>query len=81
MKKKGARVPPPPPIWAVDSGFGQNGPKICVPPRKNELVLYALPGASRNQIRASILKDQEIIVARIGHAKSVLWTYDFQYKK
>ena len=28
--------------------------------------------ASKSQIRASILKDQEITVARIGQAKSVL---------
>ena len=30
--------------------------------------------------RASILKDQKITVARIWQAKSVLWTYNFQYK-
>ena len=29
-------------------------------------------GASKSQIQASILKDQEITVARIGQAKSVL---------
>ena len=35
-------------------------------------VLFAqLPGASKSQIRASILNDQEITVARIGQAKSV----------
>ena len=39
------------------------------------------PGASKNQIWASILKDQEITVARIGQVKSVWWTYDFQYEK
>ena len=38
------------------------------------------PGASKSQIRASILKDQEITVARFGQAKRViLWPYDFQY--
>ena len=31
-------------------------------------------GASKSQIRSSILKDQEITVARIRQAKSVLWT-------
>ena len=36
----------------------------------------ARPGASKSQIRASILKDQEITVARIGEAKSVLWSVD-----
>ena len=39
-----------------------------------------LPGASRSQIQASILKHQEITVAQLGQAESVLWTYDFQYK-
>ena len=29
----------------------------------------------KSQIRASILKDQEITVAQIGQAESVLWTY------
>ena len=43
--------------------------------------LVRLPGASKSQIWASILKDQEIIVSRIGQAKSVLWTYNFQYKQ
>ena len=33
---------------------------------------------SKTQIRASILKDQEITVVQIGQAKSVFWTYDFQ---
>ena len=37
-----------------------------------------LPRASESQTWASILKDQEITVARIGQAKSVLWTmYNF----
>ena len=40
-----------------------------------------MPGASKSQIRASTLKDQEITVARIGQAKSVLWTYNFQDEK
>ena len=39
-----------------------------------------MPGASKSQIWASILKDKEITVARIRQAKSALWTYDFQYK-
>ena len=40
------------------------------------------PGASKSQIRASILKHQEMTVARIGQAKSLLWRYmyDFQNK-
>ena len=33
--------------------------------------LARLPGASKSQIQASILKDQEITVAQIGQAKSV----------
>ena len=43
-----------------------------------------LPRASKSQIRASILKDQEITVARIVQlfkTESVLWTCNFQYKK
>ena len=44
------------------------------------VLLALLPGASKSQIRASILKEQ-ITVARIGQARSVLWTDDFQYNK
>ena len=35
-------------------------------------------GQVKSQIRASILKDKKISIARIGQAKSVLWTYNFQ---
>ena len=38
-------------------------------------------GASKSQNRASILKDQEITVAKILPAKSILRTHSFQYKK
>ena len=37
-------------------------------------LIARLPGTSTSQIWASILKDQEITVARIGQARSVLWT-------
>ena len=43
------------------------------------LAFARLAGASKSQIRASILK--EITVAQIGQAKSVLCTYEFQYQK
>ena len=40
--------------------------------------------AIKSQTWASIFKDHEfheITVARIGQAKSVLWTFNFQFKK
>ena len=44
--------------------------------------LARLPGASNlSQIRASILKGQEIIVAQIRQAKRVLWTSTLSKQK
>ena len=39
------------------------------------------PGASKSQIWASILKDQEKTVAQIRQAKNELWAYNFQFTK